>query len=294
MKPQLLDIDDKEYFALPSIDQSQLKQFLHNPADWGWNRLHPEDGKTTAAMSFGTAFHAYLLGTSNVVSLPEGETLRKKANLQWKQEQEEQGNIVVSHDDMNLLKRMKSGIENRDEYMSQIENGLKEQCIQWQDRRTGLILKAKPDLIPAGNDHLVDLKTAASAQADDFAREALKWGYHIQAEFYRWAVAQISPDKLNRTRREATQMQFWVFEKTGACDWQPFSIGKDSPIAESARTSIRQALNKLAEYVELGEKAGLGKGLDAAAHYALTHGYAKVCEEVQFTDWQLKQAENLL
>ena len=31
---KIIDIDDPGYFRLKSIDQSQLKQFLKNPADW--------------------------------------------------------------------------------------------------------------------------------------------------------------------------------------------------------------------------------------------------------------------
>ena len=36
---KIIDIDDPGYFRLKSIDQSQLKQFLKNPADWAYHRL---------------------------------------------------------------------------------------------------------------------------------------------------------------------------------------------------------------------------------------------------------------
>ena len=72
---KIIDIDDPGYFRLKSIDQSQLKQFLKNPADWAYHRLN-DDHKPTDATKLGTAFHAYLLGTSDVVSLPEGESFR--------------------------------------------------------------------------------------------------------------------------------------------------------------------------------------------------------------------------
>ena len=147
---KIIDIDDPGYFRLKSIDQSQLKQFLKNPADWAYHRLN-DDHKPTDAMKFGTAFHAYLLGTSDVVSLPEGESFRSKDNQKWRDEQLEAGNIIVSYNDMQLLKRMKEGIEQTSlmpeypDYMEIIEQGTKEQCIEWKDRQTGLMLKAKPD-----------------------------------------------------------------------------------------------------------------------------------------------------
>ena len=101
---------------------------------------------------------------------------------------------------MQLLKRMKEGIEQTSlmpeypDYMEIIEQGTKEQCIEWKDRQTGLMLKAKPDLIPVGTDYLVDLKTAQKADAESFAKEVINYGYHIQTVFYRAAVAACKPE----------------------------------------------------------------------------------------------------
>lgn len=300
---KIIDIDDPGYFRLKSIDQSQLKQFLKNPADWAYHRLN--DGhKPTDAMKFGTAFHAYLLGTSDVVSLPEGESFRSKDNQKWRDEQLEAGNIIVSYNDMQLLKRMKEGIEQTSlmpeypDYMEIIEQGTKEQCIEWKDRQTGLMLKAKPDLIPVGTDYLVDLKTAQKADAESFAKEVINYGYHIQTVFYRAAVAACKPDAFDRGSKAPSTMQFWVFEKSDACDWQPFSISDDNPITNLAATSIRQALLGIALMVKKAKEEGYAENtpdpVDAAAKYALRHGFNKKVKEVSFQNWQLLTAENML
>lgn len=298
-----IDIDDPGYFRLKSIDQSQLKQFLKNPADWAYHRLN-DDHKPTDAMKFGTAFHAYLLGTSDVVSLPEGESFRSKDNQKWRDEQLEAGNIIVSYNDMQLLKRMKEGIEQTSlmpeypDYMEIIEQGTKEQCIEWKDRQTGLMLKAKPDLIPVGTDYLVDLKTAQKADAESFAKEVINYGYHIQTVFYRAAVAACKPDAFDRGSKAPSTMQFWVFEKSDACDWQPFSISDDNPITNLAATSIRQALLGIALMVKKAKEEGYAENtpdpVDAAAKYALRHGFNKKVKEVSFQNWQLLTAENML
>lgn len=300
---KIIDIDDLGYFRLKSIDQSQLKQFLKNPADWAYHRLN-DDHKPTDAMKFGTAFHAYLLGTSDVVSLPEGESFRSKDNQKWRADQLEAGNIIVSYNDMQLLKRMKEGIEQTSlmpeypDYMEIIEQGTKEQCIEWKDRQTGLMLKAKPDLIPAGTDYLVDLKTAQKADAESFAKEVINYGYHIQTVFYRAAVAACKPDAFDRGSKAPSTMQFWVFEKTDACDWQPFSISDDNPITNLAATSIRQALLGIALMVKKAKEEGYAENtpdpVDAAAKYALRHGFNKKVKEVSFQNWQLLTAENML
>ena len=300
---KIIDIDDPGYFRLKSIDQSQLKQFLKNPADWAYHRLN-DDHKPTDAMKFGTAFHAYLLGTSDVVSLPEGESFRSKDNQKWRDEQLEAGNIIVSYNDMQLLKRMKEGIEQTSlmpeypDYMEIIEQGTKEQCIEWKDRQTGLMLKAKPDLIPVGTDYLVDLKTAQKADAESFAKEVINYGYHIQPVFYRAAVAACKPDAFDRGSKAPSTMQFWVFEKSDACDWQPFSISDDNPITNLAATSIRQALLGIALMVKKAKEEGYAENtpdpVDAAAKYALRHGFNKKVKEVSFQNWQLLTAENML
>lgn len=300
---KIIDIDDPGYFRLKSIDQSQLKQFLKNPADWAYHRLN-DDHKPTDAMKFGTAFHAYLLGTSDVVSLPEGESFRSKDNQKWRADQLGAGNIIVSYNDMQLLKRMKEGIEQTSlmpeypDYMEIIEQGTKEQCIEWKDRQTGLMLKAKPDLIPAGTDYLVDLKTAQKADAESFAKEVINYGYHIQTVFYRAAVAACKPDAFDRGSKAPSTMQFWVFEKTDACDWQPFSISDDNPITNLAATSIRQALLGIALMVKKAKEEGYAENtpdpVDAAAKYALRHGFNKKVKEVSFQNWQLLTAENML
>ena len=300
---KIIDIDDPGYFRLKSIDQSQLKQFLKNPADWAYRRLN-DDHKPTDAMKFGTAFHAYLLGTSDVVSLPEGESFRSKDNQKWRADQLEAGNIIVSYNDMQLLKRMKEGIEQTSlmpeypDYMEIIEQGTKEQCIEWKDRQTGLMLKAKPDLIPVGTDYLVDLKTAQKADAESFAKEVINYGYHIQTVFYRAAVAACKPDAFDRGSKAPSTMQFWVFEKTDACDWQPFSISDDNPITNLAATSIRQALLGIALMVKKAKEEGYAENtpdpVDAAAKYALRHGFNKKVKEVSFQNWQLLTAENML
>lgn len=298
------DMPDSEYFALPSLDQSQLKQFLHSPYDWAWNRLHPHH-ETTDAMRFGTAFHAYLLGTGTVVALPEGETFRSKKNQQWKDEQLEQGNIVVSADELVMCRRMRENLEassnlsitqgeetgtpGRD-FIRMIEEGAREQAFEWTDRTSGLRLKGKADLIPQGVDYLVDVKTCQSVDPVPFAKACLNHGYHIQSEFYRMGVSQFDPQLFGRYRRRASGMEFWCFEKTDAARWQPYVIKSDSPAAELARKSIRQGLNTLSVMVADAQDAGYGEGYDAAAAMILDQDHPTETKPVEFTDWMLRDA----
>lgn len=302
-----VDMPDSEYFALPSLDQSQLKQYLHSPYEWAWNRMNPHH-ETTDAMRFGTAFHAYLLGTGTVVALPEGETFRAKKNQIWRDEQLELGNIVVSAPELEMCRRMRenleassvlsvrrgeeNGVTGRD-FIKMIEEGVREQAFEWTDRTSGLRLKGKADLIPRGVDYLVDVKTCQNVDPMPFAKACLNHGYHIQSEFYRMGVSQFDPKLFGRGRRRASGMEFWCFEKTEAARWQPYVIEADSAAAELARKSIRQGLNALSADIAMAQDAGYGEGYDAAAAMILDRDHPTETKPVEFSDWMLKEAMSL-
>lgn len=298
---ELLDMGDEQYFKLKSIDQSALKTYLANPRKWAYDRLHADEREPTDAMRLGTAFHAYLMGTGPVEAIPAGETFAKKANKQLRDDLAKAGGMAVSAKDMALLQRMKANIETASmedgnpDYMRYLSEGLCEQVIEWTDPKTGLRLKAKPDCIPRGVDWLIDLKTAQSADPDQFARHAYDLGYHIQAAFYSWAVAQIDPELLGRRTRRVSAMQFWTFEKDGPCDWRPYSISRGSQMYGNANDAIRAGLNGLRADIDRAADMGYGDGLDAAARMLMDHGgYPKSGpEELEFPDWALRDAERV-
>ncbi len=65
------------------------------------------------------------------------------------------------------------------------EGGKSEQTIVWQDEDTGVFLKARPDHWHIGGDTMVDYKTTASADPDDFARRCYDFGHFLQDPWYR-------------------------------------------------------------------------------------------------------------
>ena len=58
---------------------------------------------------------------------------------------------------------------------------------------TGLVTRCRCDLIATGgdNDRIVDLKTTEDASEESFMRSVVKYGYHIQAAYYRGIVEQV-------------------------------------------------------------------------------------------------------
>lgn len=292
---QLPDWDDTRYFADPAIDQSQLKQYIRKPAEWAYERLNPTERKSTPSQIFGTAFHAFILGTATVTYMPEGLTLRSKEGKAWAAEQQAAGNLVVSKDQYDQLQRSRDQLEAAPEYAKLVEEGYPEQTILWTDPYTGIRLKAKPDLIPQGVDYFVDLKTARTSDPDDFAREAFKYGYAMQSCFYTTALNAIpDPRVFGRIHRKPTGCHFWVWGKDDRNgDFRDFAISRKNPMFDNARRQLRSALTRLAADVRRGEDAGLGEGLEAAAKWCLIHStYRKGTVELTFPHWILDQAEH--
>ncbi|GGI15494.1 hypothetical protein GCM10007377_16180 [Galliscardovia ingluviei] len=287
---QIVAMEDKEYFALPDLDQSQLKQYMRNPRMWAYQRLNPIV-KTTPALNFGSAFHSLMLGGNPVVTMPEGMNLRTKAGKEWKAEQEEQDAIVVNAEEMSMLQTMKATMLSDPEAAAMLNEGLTEQVILWQDKPTGLNLKAKIDLIPVGDTpYIVDLKTTDDASAEKFGKHAIDYGYHIQAEFYRSAIALLNPKTLNRARRVPPSMVFWVIEKTMAPNFAKYQIHKETEIAKIARKQIRNALTKISN----GMEARNVTTLDEYAQAILDEAQAPSVQDMLIPTWAVREQAKLI
>lgn len=274
------NLTDSQYFAHPAVDQTQLKQFAANPREWAYSRLHPEESKTSPAFQFGTAFHAYLMGTGTVIS-PDGVNLRTKAGQAWRKEQEAAGSIVVSPDDMQLIQRMVSNLEPDDRQL--ISQAACEQAYLITDRETGLQLKIKPDVNPQDPTLIVDVKTTADNSNEGFTRSIVNFGYDIQAVFYTDVLRTLGV-------KDASRFEFWCWNKTGSGDYRKWSlpVGLESdsvnfPLMRAARSRVRETLDLMAGMMELYTV----HTLDDLAHalWADSEG-AHTAHEPAFSVWQ--------
>lgn len=264
--PQVVDMADATYFALQAVDQSQIKLFASSPVDWAYGMLHPQEADSEA-MRFGTAFHAFLLGTARVECMPEGMSLRSNAGKEHYRRLTEQGVIVVNATQMGLLERMRANLAIYPELVQMLAQGMAEHAILWTDAQSGLACKAKPDLMPVSGEYVVDVKTAQHADARLFARKAFDLGYWIQAAFYVDAARACDPADWHRRDMRLDGMEFWAFEKKDACRFARYRIGEGNPLMGLGRTVCRNVLDRIARLVREGEERGLGEGLLAAARH---------------------------
>lgn len=72
------------------------------------------------------------------------------------------------------------------------QKGEAELSIFWQDEKTGIWLKCRPDFLPYDCKNIPDYKTAESANPETFFNTFIKYGYHVQAAMYRMGIKAVT------------------------------------------------------------------------------------------------------
>lgn len=199
-------IPNEEYHKGPGISRSGLMKLKRSPYHY-WNQyinLDYEPDEPTPILILGSFFHTlvlepHLLEERFFVN-PESETLdeedkkdkEKKKELKEKKNKikeekkhaEETGKLIISKKEANKAYAMLESLKRKDggelyECIRDTKIAKIEQSIYWTDEETGILCKARPDII-YGN-IVIDLKTTANASPWNFSKISYDKGYHIQA-----------------------------------------------------------------------------------------------------------------
>jgi len=118
-----------------------------------------------------------------------------------------------------------------------------EPSIFTQHPATGLTIKCKPDLYFTETGTLVDLKTTVSAAPNDFTRSIFKYGYDLQAAFYRIVCREAG-------LLVGDEFHFIAVEKTPPYAAQHFALEAD--ILSVAELRVEQILLEIAQSRKTG------------------------------------------
>ncbi|WP_172795273.1 PD-(D/E)XK nuclease-like domain-containing protein [Polycladidibacter hongkongensis] len=254
----------------PSISSSGLRAIGNgSPASyWATSYLNPlaEPQEDKDHFRLGQAAHTLFLGEDNFRELfvvqpatypgARGEAKwNGNANYckDWKADQLEAGKRVLTADQMHTLQGMagllpwqvncpNSGLKQCGEVMQGALDGDVERSLIWQDHATGVWLKARPDLLPAGSNSAVDLKT--TRDADKAHNGIADLGYHMQAALVAEGMRQVMAIEL-----EAFD---FIFVQTS----QPYTVRIISLSADQlaeGRRELRRAVNIFANCLEKNE-----------------------------------------
>jgi hypothetical protein len=209
------DIDAADYhrnpnlLPAPSVSSSGLKTLLaKSPAHYWYDSVlnpdrPPEPDKTH--FNVGKAAHDMLLLSDRWPEcyhiLPEGYTAPSIRTKNFSEDQltalaaKDAGKVLIRWDDAGLIRGMASSLRANPLASAALSNGESEVTICWQDKETGIWLRARPDFLPHKRRIIPDLKTAADASPKGFQRTIANFGYAQAAALYLDGIEAVFGDK---------------------------------------------------------------------------------------------------
>lgn len=191
------DVPAEEYHSWEAVSNSRLSLLKRSP-------LHYQHGftATTAQMALGSLVHSGVLEPlsiakryvfmPNYASHPDNVSktgVRSfSASTDFVKKMQEQfqslnfDKEIVSEEQYNTMIGMASALQANVAARDLLRDGEAEVSLVWDDPDTGLRCKCRIDWLKAKSRIFVDLKT--TADASEFERSIVKYGYHRQTSFY--------------------------------------------------------------------------------------------------------------
>lgn len=210
------------YHKYPALSNSGLKTLIKCPAKYYYKYISGEyEPKEKPYFKIGKAAHKYILEgkeefekeywhnpysemkkdeliellmtfgyeQQNVKKLLVGELMElilKEANIEPKA-------IHLTASELNQVVCMARSIKADLKANNALsKKGESELSIFWQDEKTGVWLKCRPDYLPYDCVNVPDYKTAESADPETFFNSFIKYGYHVQAAMYRMGIKAVT------------------------------------------------------------------------------------------------------
>ncbi len=247
------DIPNEDYHAGVGISSSYIRRF-------GQSQLHAIEHKQESSpnLKFGTAAHALIVEGQEAfdkeVRVLTGSPYTK-AYKEEKAEYEEQGFIVLKEDDVNLIQSMKDNMVYEGNAYLNAKGKVAEASIYWYEE--DVLCKCRPDMLcpplkePNSDNKIViiDYKTTISCEPFAFNKSVKKYGYDMQAAWYRRGLLMAGYDvedfvfiaqekihpyasKVFRITKE--QMDFgWTMMESYLSDYKEYQKGKPLSIYNS-------------------------------------------------------------
>lgn len=181
----LEDYHGREICDGPSLSSTSIKLINDCPLRyWHASHFNPERPVVDKPhFRFGAAIHEALTHDvqfwSKIKTWPNWRTNKAKEE---RDEWQAAGNWAFRDDELVAIKGMLAALRNdrlsREAFSGE---GYVEQTIAWRHPDTGIWLRTRPDWRPQKMLFVPDYKTATSSRPDQFVRQLINLGYHIQA-----------------------------------------------------------------------------------------------------------------
>lgn len=189
-KAGVYDMPAEEYHADPALSSSGARRLLP-PSCPALFRYYADHGQEpTAAFDIGHAAHSLVLGNGPELHPMSFDDYRSAAAKAERDEARARGAVPLKSEDWEQVHGMAAALREHKvaSALLNLDKGVAEQSLFWQDPKTGVWLRARPDWMPVrkqGRYFIVtDYKTTRHSDRDRFAKSVAEYGYHNQAAWY--------------------------------------------------------------------------------------------------------------
>lgn len=213
-------VKNADYHKDPALGSTSLKTLAtRTPAHYQYDLTHP---KFSDAFDLGTVVHSLILeGDDSVMRVCPFPAWTTKAAKDARDEARADGKIPLLTKDWLQVLNMRDAVMSQAIAHAAFTGHKAEQSVFWEE--DGLMLKCRPDAWQPGS--LIDLKTARSADPNEFGKTAHEFGYHQSAAHY--------IDGVKAATGEELPFHFVLVEKTEPylvsvveLDWEAIDLGR--------------------------------------------------------------------
>jgi hypothetical protein len=197
MKPGVHVIKNSAYHSGPGLSSSGVKELLKSALHFHTYKNTPNE--PTPEMLRGTLVHTLILEPDKIhEDFVVGDFKIRRGK--------EYDNLVLNNPDKIVITREEFDEANlcaQSFWKQQADNselnklttgGHRELSFYWEDKATGVLCKARPDLITDCGTTIVDIKTARDGSFDAFQKAIVDYKYFISAPYYLRGVNEVMSD----------------------------------------------------------------------------------------------------
>lgn len=245
---------EQEYREHPGVNKSTLWEIRQSPAHYKWALDNPSED--TPALKMGRLIHMCVLETDKLSDTyavaPDVDRRTKAGKDAWAAFMaEHEGKEILTEDEFVQAEMVSRSVWRNAEDL--LGGCRPEVPLFWTDDRTGIRCKCRVDAMKETDDRfiIVDLKTTNDASTNAFIRDAVKYGYHVQAAHY---INGVVANGLNHGK--PVEWWFVVVEKKG-----PYAVNlikAETSFLDEGQYKVATLLDKLEECMRVDEYPGYG------------------------------------
>lgn len=246
------EMTNEDYHSIKShFSRSALMDFSKSPFTYWSKHINPDRPKKDASRSMiiGSAFHTLILEphlfNDQYAIRPPKVLLKDVGREQYEiyksicEGLEKDGKTVLEENEFSILSPMQRAFNANKNAVELTHNARIENSFFWKDEETGMLLKARPDILH--ENMIVDLKTCSDASPRAYQSEMVKYGYHVQGAMIRDAVEAIEGRRINNVINICVETKY------------PYSMGiylLDEAAIDAGQAKYKQLLIDIKSAIE--------------------------------------------